>query len=277
MPTRSRAYHRPAGLAEAVAILGEDPAGSAPLLLGPRPPVGVFPDRAHLVDIADLALTGISEAGAGRLSLGAALPLQAFIEDPRLSTLADGVLAEAARFACHLGLRHVATLGGALLDPTSPPEIGLVLLALQASVVTLGKARHETQLMNFAPTPGELPIAVTLAGDPAQRGALMRVARSPRDRAIVAAVAVLIVTGEVCRDGRLAVAGASPQPLCLTAAELGLAGQALTPERGANAAEAVRQASRPVGDYLGSAAYRREMAGVLTGRALAGAWRRAQS
>lgn len=277
MPTRSRAYHRPADLAEAVALLGDDPRDTAPLLLGPRPPVGAFPNRAHLVDMADLELTQIAETDAGRLSLGAALPLQAFIENPRLSTLADGVLAEAARLTCHPGLRHVAALGGALLDPTGPPEVGLVLLALQASVVTVGKARHETALMSFAPAPGELPIAVTLAADRAQRGALVRVARSPLDRAIVAAVAVLTLTDGVCRDARLAVAGASPQPLCLTAAELGLAGQAWTPERGAKAADVVRQMARPVGDYLGSVAYRREMAGVLTGRALAEAWRRALS
>ncbi len=277
MPTRSRAYHRPADLADAVALLRDAPTDTAPLLLGPRPPIGVFPDRAHLVDLAGLDLAGVVEAEAGRLSLGAALPLQTLMEHPRLSALADGVLAEAARLAAHLGLRHWATLAGALTEPAGPPEIGLVLLALQATVVTLGAARHETRLQNFTPAAGELPIAVTLASDPGQRGALARVARSPLDQAIVAAVAVVTAAGEA----RVAVAGASPRPLCLTAAELGLAGaagtQTFTPEQIAAAAQRVQAAAQPVGDYKGSAEYRRAMAGVLAGRALAEAGRKAQS
>ena len=277
MSTRLRAYYRPTDLADAVTQLADAPADAAPLFIGPRPPVGVFPDRPQLVDVLPLNLAAVTEPGAGRLSLGAALSLQTLIEHPRLSTLVDGVLAEAARLAAHLGLRHVASLGGLLLGQAGPPEVELALLALDAAVVTLGPARRETPLARFTPAPGELPVAVTLAASARQHAALARVARSPLDQAIVAAVAVLTVADGVCQEARLAVAGASPRPICLSAAPLGLAGQAWTAERGAAAAQAVQAAAAPAGDYKGSAEYRRAMAGVLAGRALAAAWRRAQS
>lgn len=273
MSTRSRAYHRPADLAEAVALLRDAPAETAPLLLGPRPPVGIFPERAHLVDVNALDLSGVTEAEAGRLSLGAALSLQTLGDHPQVNTLADGVLAEAARLAAHPGLRQVATLGGALLDPAGPPEIGLALLALDATVVSLGAARRESRLRTFTPAAGDLVIAVTVAADAGQHAALARVARSPLDQAIVAAVAVVTAEG----GARLAVAGAAPRPLYLTSAELGLAGEAWTPEQITAAAQRVRDRAQPVGDYKGSAEYRRAMAGVLAGRALAQAWGKAHS
>ncbi len=277
MATRLRVYYRPVDLPDAVARLRDESVEAAPLLIGPRPPVGVFPDRPQLVDVLPLNLAEVAEAETGRLSLGAGLSLQTLIEHPRLSSLADGVLAEAARLAAHLGLRHVATLGGLLLGEAGPPEVELALLALEATVVTLGQTRQTTPLAHFRPTPRELPVAVTVAASARQHAALARVARSPLDQAIVATVAVLTVADGVCQEARLAVAGAGPRPFCLTAAQLGLAGQAWTPARGAAAAQAVQAAGQPAGDYRGSAEYRRAMAGVLAGRALAEAWRRAQS
>ena len=143
MSTRLRAYYRPADLADAVARLTDEPGDAVPLLIGPRPPVGVFPERPQLVDVLPLNLAEVTEAEAGRLSLGAGLSLQTLIDHPRLSTLADGVLAEAARLAAHLGLRHVATLGGLLLGQDGPPEVELALLALDATVVTLDRGMLE--------------------------------------------------------------------------------------------------------------------------------------
>jgi CO/xanthine dehydrogenase FAD-binding subunit len=120
---------------------------------------------------------------------------------------------------------------------------------------------------------GELPLAVSVPVAPTPHGALARVARSPLDQAIVAAAAVVTAMGEV----RLAVAGASPKPRCFTAAELGLSGAAWSPAQIAAAARRVQDAAQPVGDYKGSVEYRRAMAGVMAGRALTDAARRAQA
>jgi carbon-monoxide dehydrogenase medium subunit len=54
-----------------------------------------------------------------------------------------------------------------------------------------------------------------------------------------------------------------------------LKGKAFTPELLRTASEAVMNEVEPVGDFRGSAEYRREMAGVLARRALEAAWKRA--
>ena len=54
-----------------------------------------------------------------------------------------------------------------------------------------------------------------------------------------------------------------------------LKGKAFTPELLRTASEAVMSEVEPVGDFRGSAEYRREMAGVLARRALEAAWKRA--
>ena len=276
MPTRLRDYFRPADLSAAVQLLRGHPGGAVPLWLGPRPPVDVYQDQAAVVELADLGLAQVT-AEAGQLSLGAALPLQTLVEHPAVQGVANGVLSEAARLSAHLGLRQAATLGGALLAQAGPPEIRLALLALDAVVLTLGAEPRATPLAAWEPAGGELPLAVTLGTGLRQGGALERVARMPLDEAIVAAVAVLTAADGVCQAGRVAVASAGPHALCWTAAELGLTGQPWTPARGRAAADTVMTGAQPAGDYRGSADYRRAMAGVLAGRALAAAWRRAQA
>jgi carbon-monoxide dehydrogenase medium subunit len=104
--------------------------------------------------------------------------------------------------------------------------------------------------------------------------ALERVARAPRDLPIVAAAARLEVAGGVCRAARLALAGAGPRPQRWPAAEDLLQGQPLSEGLLAQAAQTA-EAANPVGDFRGSAEYRRAVAVPLARRALAAAWRQA--
>ncbi len=105
--------------------------------------------------------------------------------------------------------------------------------------------------------------------------ALERVARTPRDRSIVAAAAAIEADGETCTRARLALSGVATEAMRLLAAERLLEGGRLTPERIAQAAAAVEAAARHPGDHLGSAEYRRTVAGTLARRALAAACERA--
>jgi carbon-monoxide dehydrogenase medium subunit len=105
---------------------------------------------------------------------------------------------------------------------------------------------------------------------------LARVARSPRDEAIVAVAAKLYVHEGVCRNVRLAVAGASPQPTRVLSAEALLEGQPWSDERLNAVVERVRVEAQPIVDYRGSVEYRKAMAGTLARRALTEAWQRAQ-
>jgi CO/xanthine dehydrogenase FAD-binding subunit len=90
---------------------------------------------------------------------------------------------------------------------------------------------------------GELVTAV--AFQTGGRGAAERVARTPADDPIVAAVARVGDDGEV----RLALCGVGNRPVLLFPSDL--------------------DTLAPPGDFRGSAAYRREMAALLTRRVLA--------
>jgi carbon-monoxide dehydrogenase medium subunit len=181
-------------------------------------------------------------------------------------------------------LRHLATVGGALLAQDGPPEVLLALLALAASVVVHGQGgkTREQSLVDFVAAReqslarDELVVEVRFAHPGQSSGALERVARTPRDEAIVAVAAILAVEEGVCRQARLALAGATSRPQRLWAVEQFLEGRPLTSDEMLLAVEmAMAEAVNPPADYRGSADYRRAMAGVLTRRALTSAWQRA--
>jgi CO/xanthine dehydrogenase FAD-binding subunit len=69
--------------------------------------------------------------------------------------------------------------------------------------------------------------------------------------------------------------GVGLRALRATAAEDLLIGHALEPDLVSRVIDAVRAAIEPETDLHASSDYRRHLAGVLTGRALAAAWRRA--
>jgi len=94
------------------------------------------------------------------------------------------------------------------------------------------------------------------------------VGRTPSDGPIVAVFAVLAMNGEVVETARLAMTGVWSEAVRVAEAADALVGKPLSRDWIADVAAAVEDEVEPVGDYLGSEAYRRAMAGVLTRRAL---------
>ncbi len=256
MPIRE--YQRPKDLPAAQAALRRP--GAAPLMFGPRLPDEPFAGLETVVDVSRLELNYI-RVSEPAIRIGAATPLQALTESPEIQAEACGLLAEAIRLAAPLTLRNLATIGGALQAKDGPPEVKLVLLVLDAAC---------------APDDPLAEIVLTRSPQPGLGAALARVARSPRDEAIVAAAAKLYVENGLCRNVRLAVAGTFAQPMRLTTAEALLEGQPWGEDKLSAVVERVLAEAQPVGDYRGSAEYRKEMAGVLTRRALTQAWGRAK-
>lgn len=243
-----RQIHRPATPAEAAALLKQP--GAAPLDLGPRVPPDPYAGAETVVDLSRLGLDDI-RADDSTIRIGPLTPLQSLVESEVIRAHADGLLAQAAQLVAHLGLRHLATLGAAWRATEGPPEVRLALLVLDAAAAT------------------DSPLAEVLL--PRRRGvraALTRIARTPRDEAIVAAAVSLTVHEGVCREVRVALAGACPQPRRFAEVEAVLEGQAPTAAVRQRAAEAAVAVADPVADYRGSAEYRRAMAGVLTRRAV---------
>ncbi len=94
------------------------------------------------------------------------------------------------------------------------------------------------------------------------------VARTPSDEPIVASFAVVEMRGDTVDAARVALTGVWSRAVKLAQAPGALVGGSLTAERIGNVAASIEKEVQPHGDYLGSAAYRRAMAGVLSRRAM---------
>ena len=101
------------------------------------------------------------------------------------------------------------------------------------------------------------------------------VARRHGDFALAAVAITLTVSDDAITQARVALTGVGPTALRATEAEALLAGHALEPGLTSRVIKAVRDAIEPDTDLHASADYRRHLVGVLVGRALAAAWRRA--
>lgn len=267
-------YLRPQTLDEALALLRRPGVRTVPLAGGtwlvPRLRRDVdVPDPLSepvdaVVDLADLGLDGIEltgEPGNGWLTLGATTTLSQIAADPACQQIAGGILAQAARRAFPVNQRNAATVAGQMLDVGGQPELLLALLALASQAVIAGAQPRTLPIAALLDDPaGQLGAGLVTAvivpwPAAAAGGGLAIVARTPTDRPIVAAAAV--VDG---REQRLAVGGAATRPSLITLAAGDNADAAL---------EAALEDGEPLSDWQGSRAYRREMAQVLSRRALA--------
>ena len=279
MTTQPHEYHRPEDWASAAAALNEPGRSASPLTIPPRVPAEPYAGVEAVVDLSRLGLDAIRQTD-GAIELGVLVPLQDLVDAPWRHDAAAGILSQAAHLAAHPGLRHLASVGGVVSAQAGPPEVLLALLALDAAAVLSGTrgGRTTEPLAKYLARPGA-PAGKLLVGvsftppAPHAAGALARVARTPRDEAIVAAAAVLVVEDGVCRRARVCLAGAGVSPRRSPAAEALLVGRALTAERLAQAAQAAPGKMAFASDLRGSAAYRQAMAAVVARRSLNGAWK----
>ena len=254
-------YLKPQTLAEALDLLADSASPRVPLAGGTHL-VAALETRQRqdvdaVVDLAGLDLAFIEQDGPN-LRVGAMTTLSALVEHPLCESLAGGILPQTARFEGPQNLRNAATLGGlvALAEPDS--ELYAALLALDASVVAVNHEGRATvrSLDEYAANRSprarnaelisevRVPLAHSESGH-------ARIARTPMDRCIVAAVAVNLLNGasphssDAHQDGaRIAFCGVGARPL--------LAGGA----------------RNPAGDFKGSAEYRLAMSDVVRQRAL---------
>ena len=244
-------YFRPATRRKALQLLAREDITALPLVIQPKP---VDPRRQGAQAFVDLSLLGfdrISTDPFGTLHLGSLVSLQQLIDDPQLQKCPHLLLGQAASLVATPGIRNLSTMWGAAVANSGPAEILLALLALEAQVVILGRAesRHVLSFQDFhAGLPGTLPRGELLSEIilPPQgicTASLERIARTPRDEAIVAAAALLWVEAGAITRACLAVAGAHPLPQRLPAVEKLLLGQILTPELIEQAASMTRDSA----------------------------------
>jgi carbon-monoxide dehydrogenase medium subunit len=233
-----------------------------------------------LIDLNGIAeLFYLRADGAGPLRIGA-MARQRTVE--RSATVAERapLLHEAMPFVAHVQIRNRGTVGGSLAHADPAAELPAVMLAADARMRLrrrdgerwISAAAFFTGLFATALEPHELLVEVEVPAPAARAGhAFLEIARRHGDYALVGvAVLVTLDTSDRCMTAKLAFTGVGDGPVLAHEAAQIVAGERLTPEVIAAAAHAAsRRDIDPGSDIHASAAYRRRLAEVLAGRALA--------
>jgi CO/xanthine dehydrogenase FAD-binding subunit len=194
------------------------------------------------------------------------------------------VLSCAMTHVAHLAIRNRGTIGGSLAhaDPAAElPMLALLLgaelrVASSSSRRTIGARDFFLGTMTVDLATDEIVTEVVLPKLPPKTGwGFEELARRHGDFALAAAASTLTLSDGLIAQARLALTGVGPTALRATEAEALLVGQAVGPHLIARVGEALRAAIEPETDLHASSDYRRHLAGVLAGRAVAAAWRRA--
>jgi carbon-monoxide dehydrogenase medium subunit len=280
-------YHRPASLAEALALLGGQ-AGAKPLAGGQSliPAMNFrLAAPAELVDLNELTeLAGISEPADGGLAIGA-MTRHSAVERSDLVRARAPLLSLAMPYIAHSQIRSRGTLGGSLAHADPAAELPAVMVALDARLVVestrgtrvIPAAEFFTGLFATALEPGELITRIEIPpATPGSGAAFLEVSRRHGDYALVGVAALVTLdAGRRIGASRIVLFSVGEGPVRAGSAERALTGSAGDDAAIRAAAEAVQQDIDPPADIHASAAYRRQLATVLARRALAAAVERA--
>jgi len=272
-------YHAPASVDEAIALLTRY-GGEGKILAGGQSLMPLLNFRlsrpAAIVDLNGIASLAYVREDDGMIRFGA-MTRQRTIEFSDVVKRRLPLLTEATLLVGHLPIRTRGTIGGSIAHADPSAEYPAVLTALDGTVVVRGprgeRTLSPTELFQTYLTtslgPEDILVEVRLpVMAPGAGFAFEEFSRRHGDFAIVGVAAVLVGDGHRCTTARLATAGAGPTPVRLRSAEEILErdglGEAAIDAAAARAAELVE----PDGDIHASAAYRRNLTRVLTGRAL---------
>jgi len=280
-------YHAPGSLAEAIELLGRY--GDAKVLSGGQSLLPLLKLRlgsaGHLIDINRVpGLEYIKEDG-GFLKIGGRTRESA-LEGSDLIHDKYPILADTARVIADPIVRNLATIGGNLAHGDPANDHPATMLAVGAVVVATGKKGERTipidafftGLFETALGKDEILTEIRIpAAAPKSGGAYMKFERKVGDFATAGAAAqvTLGAGGEIAKAG-IGLTNAGLTPLRAAEAEKFLQGKRPDAATLAQAAKLAGAASDPSADRRGAVEYKKEMARVLTARALKKAVERAQ-
>ena len=280
-------YHRPASLDEALGLLGRYGA-DAKLLSGGMSLLPLLKLRlgsiGHLVDIGRIpGLEYIKEEG-GLLKIGGATR-EVLLDRSEIIRQRYPILLDTARVIADPLVRNRATVGGNLAHGDPANDHPATMIALGASVMARGPKGERTipinqffkGLFSTALAADEILTEIRVpAPPPRSAGAYLKLERKVGDFAAAAAAVqvTLDANGSIQRAG-IGLTNAGPAPVEATEAQRYLTGKKPEDSVIAEAGRLAATASAPSADRRGSVEYKREMARVLTMRALRKALERA--
>jgi aerobic carbon-monoxide dehydrogenase medium subunit len=276
-------YVRPRSIDEAVQALssgGDDAkviAGGQSLLPLLRLRLA-YPTK--LVDVGALAeLRGVRDAGE-TLQIGALTTHYELTKNPLIARHC-GLIAEAAGTIADPAVRHRGTIGGALAHADPAGDLPAVITALGATLVARGPSGEReirpgdffADYLTTTLTPGEILTSVRV---PKLDGWGYRYEKfhvTAQAWALVGVAAVLRRNNGHVAEARVGLTNMGSVPVRAAAVESAAAGSEASAAALRAAAAHADEGTNPPGDIRAAADYRRHLARVLTGRALAAAAR----
>jgi CO/xanthine dehydrogenase FAD-binding subunit len=283
------AYCAPTDLTEALALLAQY-GDEAKILAGGQSLMPMMNMRLVrpqvIVDINRLAeLAYMSLTPSGGLAIGA-LTRQRAMERSSLVHEHSPLVAAAMPLIGHFQIRNRGTLGGTLVHADPAAELPALSLVLEAEFVLSSATRQRVVQANdffltyltTAIEPGELLTEIRLPAWQKEWGwGVQEVARREGDFAMVGAAALLHVDAhDVCQAVRLALFGVGGRPVRARRAEEALRGRRVDGAALSEVARVTAEELEPESDIHASAAYRKEVGGVLARRTLEAALGRAR-
>jgi carbon-monoxide dehydrogenase medium subunit len=279
-------YHRPGSVDEALALLQQH-GGDARVLAGGQSLIPAMRLRlarpAVLVDIGRLAELAYMRETDGVLAIGA-MTRDAQLETSALIHDTYPMLADTSAVVADPVVRQSGTVVGSLCHNDPAGDWGVTALAGRAQIVIRGANGTRTVSIDdflldsftTAVAEGELALEVRFPTPPARTaGSYQKIERKVGDFATASAAArvTLDENGAIAGTG-IAIGAAGAMALRVAEAEKLLQGAKPSKDLIRAAADAARKIADPVADNRGSVDFKKDMAGVLVGRALIAALER---
>ena len=275
-------YVRPGSVDEAISALA-DGGDDAKVIAGGQSLLPLLRLRLAypelLVDVGGLdELRGVTDAGDA-LVIGARTTLYDLVRDPLVAEHA-GIFAQTARVIADPAVRHRATLGGALAHADPAGDLPAVVLALDATLVARGPGGEReipageffVDYLTSSLAPDEVLTAVRVPKLGVGWGyRYEKFHRTAQAWATVGVAALVRRSNGSVAEARIGLTNMGATPLRATAAESAAAGAEASRDALRAAAASADEGTNPPGDLHGAPDYRRHLARVLTGRALAAA------
>jgi carbon-monoxide dehydrogenase medium subunit len=279
-------YHRPSSVDEVVALMSEH-GDEGRVVAGGHSLIPMMKLRlavpSHLIDLRGLdGLKDIGEDG-GAIVIGAMVTQTEILASGLLSDKCP-ILGEAAALIADPQVRNCGTLGGNVANGDPGNDLPAVMMVLGASYVLAGAGGERTVaavdfchgIYDTALEPGEMLTEIRIPTPPAGHGyAYRKMKRKVGDFATAATAVILKIDGGTCTRAALALSNAGPAPIVAEAAAAALTGKAIDDAAIDAAAEKAIEIADPVADLHGPVAFRKQMAGEMTRRAVRAALARA--
>jgi len=173
-------------------------------------------------------------------------------------------------------VRHLGTFGGALAHADPAGDLGACALALDASFViagpggtrTVGATEFFHGLFETEVGEGEILTEIRIPKHTHWGAHYEKFVRTAQQWSIVAVAATVRTEGGTIAEARIGLTNMGDRPLRATAVEEALVGQPATIDAIRTAAARAADGTSPPSDLNGDADYRRELATVLTRRAV---------